>query len=580
MSAERRTTRQTAAAVRRRLRLLVSRDVSTPQPAAVSYELLRAAVYGKPPRAGYAKVPKGSDVATHLQEVTLLRARAKLAESLASGRPATQAWVDTTRALAARRRYAEAERLAAAGKLVPGLEEGARIGSAIIALRRGRQDLAAIELAGVSRESALEHAPAELMGTELATDRRTGLATAEDILHRGKASQPDAVWLDLARQAFGNQEPELSSRFLGQLSPKSSGPDSEAAFLAGWIERALSDRTPSPTPEGQVSFALLDYKQPDMKHQSANVGDYVQTLASMSNLVRHQDLVFAGDPELATLATELQGRVQPGLRLSGVSRTVNLLTVNRDAMSLDTIPEGTWALAFGWYMHDWFKVHWDFPLHPNLRPIFISFHINKERILTPEGIASLKAAAPIGCRDWTTVHLLAKHGIPAFFSGCMTTTVSAVFPAQPTAAAHAPTAFVDLLPRNEPPSTGSIVRITHSDPVVRRTPFVPNMRRAIDMLDTYRTDVADVVTSRLHCYLPVRSLGVSVDFRPKDPADIRFDGLSGIDDEAFAKMQDGIRSKVAAVITEIMCGSDEATVRKVWTEVCADDVAYAATKTG
>jgi hypothetical protein len=68
---------------------------------------------------------------------------------------------------------------------------------------------------------------------------------------------------------------------------------------------------------------------------------------------------------------------------------------------------------------------------------------------------------------------------------------------------------------------------------------------------------------------------VPVDFRPKNPDDIRFDGLAGISDEAFAAMQEGLRTKLEAVMTAILGGEDEAAVRKVWAEVCAADVAEA-----
>ena len=49
-------------------------------------------------------------------------------------------------------------------------------------------------------------------------------------------------------------------------------------------------------------------------------------------------------------------------------------------------------------------------------------------MLTDEAIAYLWADGPIGCRDWTTVHLLVSAGVDAFFTGCLTTTVIAVFP--------------------------------------------------------------------------------------------------------------------------------------------------------
>ena len=47
---------------------------------------------------------------------------------------------------------------------------------------------------------------------------------------------------------------------------------------------------------------------------------------------------------------------------------------------------------------------------------------------TPEAIEYLMRYGPVGCRDWTTVYLLLSIGVPAFFSGCLTTTIDTVFP--------------------------------------------------------------------------------------------------------------------------------------------------------
>ena len=105
-----------------------------------------------------------------------------------------------------------------------------------------------------------------------------------------------------------------------------------------------------------------------------------------------------------------------------------MITAHRDASIYEPIPEDTWILCFGWFMHSLFRMRHGFPLHRNLRPIFVSFHCNKRELLTPEAIDYLKRYGPVGCRDWTTVDLLLSIGVPAFFSGCLTTTIDTVFP--------------------------------------------------------------------------------------------------------------------------------------------------------
>ena len=133
-----------------------------------------------------------------------------------------------------------------------------------------------------------------------------------------------------------------------------------------------------------------------------------------------------------------------------------MITVHRDASMYQPIPEDTWVLCFGWYMHALFEMRHGFPLHRNLRPVFVSFHCNKRGLLTPEAIEYLRRYGPVGCRDWTTVYLLLSCGVPAFFSGCVTTTIDTVFPdlAAPPPA-DAPVAYVDM------PAGGSARRGRH-----------------------------------------------------------------------------------------------------------------------
>ena len=505
----------------------------------------------------------------------LVRARSVMAEQLAQGVPPERALVAGVRAITHRRRYGEAEALAASFAEVPGMAVASRAAQSVTPVFRGRFAEAAERLREVPRDDALALVPTELVAVEFATDPATAVATTDGLLATDLG--PDTV-LELARTAFGRGEVDLTDRALRRLAgldeQATPAVRDEARWLAGWVARARADRTPEPVPEGQVSFAVLDYKQPDLRQVSANVGDYVQTLASIGHVVRHQDVRFHG--ELAEELAVLQSRVRPEHRAGGVGADLRVIPVNRDASSLDVVPEGTWLLAFGWYMHSWYRIRWDFPFHPHLRPVFVSFHVNHQESLEGDSLDYLRRHAPIGCRDWTTVHLLLDHGVPAFFSGCLTTTVDTLFPGDRPATDGLPVALVDLVAGTEPTGVrGPTVTVHHSGIGVRGAGFVDNLRLAVTVLESYRRDVSSVVTSRLHCYLPVRALGVPVDFRPKNPDDIRFDGLAGISDEEFSAMQDGLRTKLDAVMTAILGGEDEAAVRKVWADVCAADVAEA-----
>ncbi|MGH8968527.1 MAG: hypothetical protein ACRDV1_01120 [Actinomycetes bacterium] len=533
-----------------------------------------------------APQPTEAAVAEAVSHVVRLRAYASFVEALADGASGPRALIACVRKLSRRKRFREALALADAVEPIVGLTDAAHAARAVVAVRRGSFATAEEHLAAIPRDVALDLVPSELVAVEFTVDPAVAIATCSRLL-----SDADAVdnggegadqlgpddWIGLARATFGRGELELSERMLGRFRTSSSAPprhlEEEARWLERWLVRASSDRRPAPVPAGHVSFAILDYKQPDYRQVSINVGDYVQTLASLGHLVRHQGVRFHGDAELVASLTELQGRVQPARLMPGVERDVSVLTVNRDASSLDAVPEGTWMLAFGWYMHNWFKVRYDFPFHHNLQPIFVSFHVNKRETLSEESIAYLRESAPIGCRDWETVHHLLGLDVPAFFSGCLTTTVDMLFPAEPPRpAAGAPVAFVDLLPGKEPAIKRRSVAVRHSNPKIRDASFVTNLELAVKMLEAYRRDFSRVVTSRLHCYLPVRALGVDVRFRPKKKKDIRFDGLIGIDDATFASMQQGLRDKLAVVVSSILAGDEEKVVRAAWHEACSADV--------
>ena len=188
----------------------------------------------------------------------------------------------------------------------------------------------------------------------------------------------------------------------------------------------------------------MDYGHPSPTKASANLGDHVQSIAALGHLVRHQDVRLHGREDLVDLLEQLRSRTRPERRRSGIDADLEVITVHRDASMYEPIPEDTWVLAFGWYMHALFDLRHGFPLHRNLRPLFVSFHCNKRDLLTPEAIEYLKRYGPVGCRDWTTVDLLLSLGVPAFFSGCLTTTIDTVFPeltAPP--GPDAPVAYVD-----------------------------------------------------------------------------------------------------------------------------------------
>lgn len=78
-------------------------------------------------------------------------------------------------------------------------------------------------------------------------------------------------------------------------------------------------------------------------------------------------------------------------------------------------------------MNGWFMDYGEnFPPVDSIKPLYVAFHINKlglPGLLSSKAIEHYKKHQPIGCRDEHTAELLRKHGVDAYFSGCLTLTL-------------------------------------------------------------------------------------------------------------------------------------------------------------
>jgi hypothetical protein len=500
-----------------------------------------------------------------------------LVERLLHDGDLTAAVLGQVRAWVADQRPAPAVSLAESLRRRPETRDLGDLASGIVAFQRGFPELAWSRFDGLAARVWAPHAPEEYV--------RCGLAHAHDRtvaeVRRLLDEDPELVrlgdWITLAGVAFGAAEHDLADDILTvvdkiaeQTPHRPEGIDRRRHWLRPWVQAEVGHTGPR---GDRPVFAVMDYGHPQPSRGSANIGDHVQSIASLGHLVRHQGLRYHGDPELVSLLERLAGRTRPELRLDDVDADLDVLTIHRDASMYQEIPEGTWTLCFGWFMHQLFKERYGFPLHDALRPLFLSFHCNKRDLLTDDAIAYLRRYGPVGCRDWTTVYLLLSAGVPAFFSGCLTTTVSTVFPELDERPPRtAPVGYVDVPDGLVEPGAPTYA---HSDRAVRTRSFLENCDRAVELLETYRRDLSAVVTSRLHAYLPLRSLGVPVDFRPANLSDIRFDGLAGITDEAFEDIRTGILDILQGVFSLILSGAGEDEVYARWRELTADRVAAA-----
>ena len=344
-------------------------------------------------------------------------------------------------------------------------------------------------------------------------------------------------------------------------------------LIEGWL-----DRRPPEVPAGAIPIAVMGYQTPDHMLTSGNLGDYIQTLALLGNLARHSNVTFSGEDGLGVLATELQERVQPDLRVPDVKGSVHLVPVDREFSSASNVPERTWMVAFGWHMHPLYDLRYDFPYHPNIRPLFLSFHVDRLDMLTDEAQDYLRRYGPIGCRDWSTVFLLLSAGIDAFFSGCLTTTIDMLFPSREEAyRGKGVVGLIDGPTKAAGRDVRKVRHYSHQADEYRYTSVTDGVRNASEVLADYQRDLDRAVTGRLLAYLPLTALGVPVDFQNPSPGDIRFAGLTGLQpgDARLTDLREGIRDLLAKTFQTVMAGAGEREVYDRWGELTQDRVAEA-----
>ena len=188
----------------------------------------------------------------------------------------------------------------------------------------------------------------------------------------------------------------------------------------------------------------------------------------------------------------------------------------------------------GWYMYD--PAAW--PPSPRIDPLFISFHLSnrvgrrskeklraREHLLFGENLEYFRRHSQIrgiGVRDYSTLRAFNDAGIDAYFSGCLTLTLTprnlGIRSETIIAVDLDPEAIERLRQRSAVP----VSELTHTIP--RRMSVKSRMRRLNELLGIYET-AAVVVTSRLHVALPCVALGTPVLFIHKNLDDPRFGGL-------------------------------------------------------
>jgi hypothetical protein len=81
----------------------------------------------------------------------------------------------------------------------------------------------------------------------------------------------------------------------------------------------------------------------------------------------------------------------------------------------DNVP--VWVIASGPCLPVLVAFRAGFPDADRVEPIFVGFACPDLRALTPESVAYLREAGPVGCHDDDTLELLTRCGVPSFLSG-------------------------------------------------------------------------------------------------------------------------------------------------------------------
>ncbi|WP_135538882.1 polysaccharide pyruvyl transferase family protein [Brevibacterium sp. S111] len=516
---------------------------------------------------GWNVAPSPQEAASKERQLARLKAHSKLSESLARGESFGPSAVEAARALIAAGFQSE---LVSIGLNLCTQPSQVQVGRALLGMAYQRSSEPAVawsEFAQVDDRDLIIAAAEEYYPTALDSQGREALPLLERSNEAGETQRWSAkAVLRTAESAFCI---DAFDHVRTLVEPRLSEDDDldeavryELTRMLDWLPGG-KHLEPFPTTAGKRNFGVLSYDQPGVR--SRNVGDYIQTIASIGHLLRYENLNFTGDEGLAELFAKFRKSVKDERKYAGPEAELNLVEVYRDGNVYQEIPEDTWYIAFGWYMHDIFGKSFNIPFHPNLRPILLSVFVRYPEMLTPEAIAYLKKYGPVGCRDWQSVAVLRAVGVPSFFSGCLTTTVDTLFPAPP-ADHRAGTLRVDWMKDNKGPKKKQTVT------AIRDKSFPENLELARNWVADYAYKYKQVLTSRLHANLPARSVGADVEFEPKNKSDSRFGGLIGINEVEFDAIRNGILDKLSVLLPLIATGAPEDEIYEKWVEITADDM--------
>ena len=202
--------------------------------------------------------------------------------------------------------------------------------------------------------------------------------------------------------------------------------------------------------------------------------------------------------------------------------------VDRDALA-EYDGEKINLLMQGWFGYS-NKIKSMFPPSNKINPIFVGFHIqdnaqNRNFYSTDTAIKYYKKHEPIGCRDVSTRDFLSNHGVDAYFSRCLSTTL----PDRTTTPSSEKIFIVDCHSDMFIPSAilKKAEKLTHT--TSSKYTRLEQEEKAKLLLKRYREEATLVITSRLHCASPCIAMGIPVIYI-ENTGDARLTAISDLID--------------------------------------------------
>ena len=193
---------------------------------------------------------------------------------------------------------------------------------------------------------------------------------------------------------------------------------------------------------------------------------------------------------------------------------------DRDLPSHTVIPPGLGqvSLIMNAYWSGWDGKNptWlqEMPLDARIKPLWISSHFDGGCTFTPEIIAYLKRFEPIGCRDNWSLKKIQALGIDAYFSNCLTITLTNTTPDKRGDDIYIVDIPKDVYSRFPEEILDNATFLTHNsvwakDNIKRGSLY--KFDEAQLLLEKYMSAKL-VITSRLHCATPCLAFNTPVVF--------------------------------------------------------------------